>query len=298
MRILVTGARGFVGGHLVPLLIDRGWEVTATDRDLDVTDRHAVEAKLEQLAPHAIVHLAAQSSVAASQKDPDLTLRVNYLGTLSVLRGAQHCGSQPRVLLIGSADQYGTTHSSSEPFTEASPLKPTSVYARSKAEADQLGVTFADVGLPIVRVRAFNHSGPGQPDSFVLSSFARQIAEIESGQREPVMRVGNLDSVRDFLDVADVVDAYVRLLDAQVEPTAYNVCSGVGVQLRVLLDALLERSTTQPRIESDPERFRPTDFSIGDASRLRAATGWEPTVPIEQTLERLLSYWRQKVSES
>jgi GDP-4-dehydro-6-deoxy-D-mannose reductase len=202
------------------------------------------------------------------------------------------------VLLIGSADQYGTTDSSSEPFTEASPLKPTSVYARSKAEADQLGVTFADVGLPIVRVRAFNHSGPGQPDSFVLSSFARQIAEIESGQREPVMRVGNLDSVRDFLDVADVVDAYVRLLDAQVEPTAYNVCSGVGVQLRVLLDALLERSTTQPRIESDPERFRPTDFSIGDASRLRAATGWEPTVPIEQTLERLLSYWRQKVSES
>ncbi len=298
MRILVTGARGFVGGHLVPLLIDRGWEVTATDRDLDVTDRHAVEAKLEQLAPHAIVHLAAQSSVAASQENPDLTLRVNYLGTLSVLRGAQHCGSQPRVLLIGSADQYGTTHSSSEPFTEASPLKPTSVYARSKAEADQLGVTFADVGLPIVRVRAFNHSGPGQPDSFVLSSFARQIAEIESGQREPVMRVGNLDSVRDFLDVADVVDAYVRLLDAQVEPTAYNVCSGVGVQLRVLLDALLERSTTQPRIESDPERFRPTDFSIGDASRLRAATGWEPTVPIEQTLERLLSYWRQKVSES
>jgi GDP-4-dehydro-6-deoxy-D-mannose reductase len=280
------------------LLIDRGWEVTATDRDLDVTDRHAVEAKLTQLAPHAIVHLAAQSSVAASQKDPDLTLRVNYLGTLSVLRGAQHCGSQPRVLLIGSADQYGTTDSSSEPFTEASPLKPTSVYARSKAEADQLGVTFADVGLPIVRVRAFNHSGPGQPDSFVLSSFARQIAEIESGQREPVMRVGNLDSVRDFLDVADVVDAYVRLLDAQVEPTAYNVCSGVGVQLRVLLDALLERSTTQPRIESDPERFRPTDFSIGDASRLRAATGWEPTVPIEQTLERLLSYWRQKVSES
>ncbi len=280
------------------MLIDRGWEVTATDRDLDVTDRHAVEAKLEQLAPDAIVHLAAQSSVAASQEDPDLTLRVNYLGALSVLRGAQHCGSQPRVLLIGSADQYGTTPSSSEPFTEASPLRPTSAYARSKAEADQLGVTFADLGLPIVRVRAFSHSGPGQPDSFVLSSFARQIAEIESGQREPVMRVGNLDSVRDFLDVADVVDAYVRLLDAQVEPTAYNVCSGVGIQLRVLLDALLERSTTQPRIESDPERFRPTDFSIGDASRLRAATGWEPTVPIEQTLERLLSYWRQKVSES
>jgi GDP-4-dehydro-6-deoxy-D-mannose reductase len=297
VRVLVTGAQGFVGRHLVPLLIDRGWEVTATDRDLDVTDRIAVEAKLTQLKPQAVVHLAAQSSVAASHEDPDLTLRVNYLGALSVLRGAQHCGSRPRVLLIGSADQYGTTHLGSEPFTEASPLRPTSAYARSKAEADQLGEQFADLGLPIVRIRAFNHSGPGQPDSFVLASFARQIAEIEIGQREPVMRVGNLDSVRDFLDVADVVDAYIRLLDAQVEPTAYNVCSGVGVQLSVLLEALLERASIRPRIEPDPERFRPTDFSVGDASRLRAATGWEPTVPIEQTLDRLLSYWRQQVSE-
>jgi GDP-4-dehydro-6-deoxy-D-mannose reductase len=298
VRILVTGARGFVGGHLVPLLIDRGWEVTATDRDLDVTDRSAVEAKLNDVMPQAIVHLAAQSSVAASLEDPALTLRVNYLGALSVLRGAQHCSSQPRVLLVGSADQYGTTDLGSEPFTEESPLRPTSPYARSKAEADQLGATFADVGLQIVRIRSFNHSGPGQPDSFVLSSFARQIAEIEAGQREPVLRVGNLESVRDFLDVGDVAEAYLRLLDPQVEPTAYNVCSGVGVQLSVLLEALLERASIRPRIECDPERFRPTDFSVGDASRLRAATRWEPVVPIEQTLDRLLNYWRQEVTAS
>jgi GDP-4-dehydro-6-deoxy-D-mannose reductase len=280
------------------LLIDRGWEVTATDRDLEVTDRNAVEAKLKQLMPQAIVHLAAQSSVAASHDEPELTLRVNYLGALSVLRGAQHCGSRPRVLLIGSADQYGTTDLGSEPFTEASPLRPSSAYARSKAEADQLGAAFAEVGLPIVRIRAFNHSGPGQPDTFVLSSFARQIAEIEVGQREPVLRVGNLESVRDFLDVGDVVEAYIRLLNPQVEPTVYNVCSGVGVQLGVLLEALLERATIRPRIECDPERFRATDFSVGDASRLRAATGWEPVVPIEQTLDRLLNYWRQAVTES
>jgi nucleoside-diphosphate-sugar epimerase len=280
------------------LLDDRGWEVTATDRDLDVTDRIAVEAKLKQLMPQAIIHLAAQSSVAASQADPALTLRVNYSGTLSVLRGAQHCGSQPRVLLIGSADQYGTASPGSEPFTEASPFQPASAYARSKAQADELGATFAGLGLPIVRVRAFSHSGPGQPDSFVLSSFARQIAEIDAGQREPILRVGNLDSVRDFLDVADVVDAYVRLLDPQVEATAYNVCSGVGLQLSVLLEALLERASIRPQIESDPERFRPTDYSVGDASRLRTATGWEPRVPIEQTLERLLSDWRQRVSAS
>jgi GDP-4-dehydro-6-deoxy-D-mannose reductase len=254
------------------LLIDRGWEVTATDRELEFTDRNAVEAKLKQLMPQAIIHLAAQSSVAASHDEPELTLRVNYLGALSVLRGAQHCGSRPRVLLIGSADQYGTTDLGSEPFTEASPLRPSSAYARSKAEADHLGAAFAEVGLPIVRIRAFNHSGPGQPDTFVLSSFARQIAEIEVGQREPVLRVGNLESVRDFLDVGDVVEAYIRLLNPQVEPTVYNVCSGVGVQLGVLLEALLERATIRPRIECDPERFRATDFSVGDASRLRAAT--------------------------
>jgi GDP-4-dehydro-6-deoxy-D-mannose reductase len=280
------------------LLIDRGWEVTATDRELDVVDCDAVEAKLKQLMPQAIVHLAAQSSVAASHDDPARTHRVNYLGALSVLQGAQHCSSRPRVLLIGSADQYGTADPGSEPFTEESPLRPVSAYARSKAEADQLGAAFADAGLPVVRVRAFNHSGPGQADAFVLSSFARQIAEIETGQREPVLRVGNLDSVRDFLDVTDVVDAYVRLLDPRVEPTAYNVCSGVGIRLGVLLEALLERATLRPAVERDSARFRPTDFSVGDANRLRAATGWKPVVPIERTLDRLLSDWRKKVTES
>jgi len=186
VRVFVTGARGFVGGHLIPRLLKEGFEVTATDRDLDVCDRAAVEAKLKQVAPEAIVHLAAQSSVAASTGDPERTHRINTGGALSILEGALRCGSRPRVLLIGSADQYGTAVPGSPPFTEDSPLAPASAYASSKTEAEQLGTSFIDAGLEIVRIRAFSHSGPGQSDAFALSSFARQIAEIEAGRREPV----------------------------------------------------------------------------------------------------------------
>ena len=298
MRVFVTGARGFVGRHLVPRLLDEGFEVTATDRDLDVSDRAAVDARLKQVKPEAIVHLAAQSSVAASTEDPERTHHINYGGALSVLEGALRCGSRPRVLLIGSADQYGSAGPGSPPFREDSPLAPASEYARSKTEAERLGTSFLDAGLEVVRIRAFSHSGPGQSDAFALSSFARQIAEIEAGRRKPVLWVGNLDSVRDYLDVDDVVEAYLRLLDPDVAADIYNVASGVGTRLGELLDALLDLADQRPSIERDPERFRPADCSIGDASRLRAATGWKPAVPIERTLERLLDDWRRKIKES
>jgi nucleoside-diphosphate-sugar epimerase len=298
VRVFVTGARGFVGGHLIPRLLNEGFEVTATDRDLDVCDRAAVEAKLKQVLPEAIVHLAAQSSVAASAVDPEQTYRINTGGTLSVLEGALRCARRPRVLLIGSADQYGSARPGSPPFTEDSPLAPASAYARSKTEAERLGTSFGNQGLEVVRVRAFSHSGPGQSDVFALSSFARQAAEIEAGRREPVLRVGNLDAVRDYLDVADVVEAYLRLLDPDVPADIYNVASGVGTRLGDLLDVLLDLADPRASIERDPERFRPADCSVGDASRLRNATGWRPTVPIERMLERLLDDWRRKINES
>ena len=298
MRVFVTGARGFVGRHLVPRLLDKGFEVTATDRDLDVCDRAAVEAKLKQEPPEAIVHLAAQSSVAASAADPERTHRINTGGTLSILEGALRCGRQPRILLIGSADQYGSAAPGSAPFTEDSPLAPTSAYARSKTEAEQLGTSFADRGLEVVRIRAFSHCGPGQSDMFALSSFARQIAEIQADRRDPVLRVGNLDSERDYLDVDDVVEAYLRLLDPDVAADIYNVASGVGTRLGDLLDALLDLAYLRPSIECDPERVRPADCSVGDASRLRAATGWKPAVTTERMLERLLDDWRRMVNAS
>jgi GDP-4-dehydro-6-deoxy-D-mannose reductase len=296
VRVFVTGARGFVGGHLVPRLIDEGCDVTATDLELDVTDRAGVAARLKQARPEAIVHLAAQSSVAASVEEPDETHRINYGGALSVLEGALCCGGRPRVLLIGSADQYGSARPGSAPFSEASPLAPASAYARSKAEAERLGTSFTERGLEVVRIRAFSHSGPGQSDAFALASFARQIAEIEAGRCAPVLRVGNLDSVRDFLDVDDVVEAYVRLLDPDVPADIYNVASGVGQRLGDLLDALLDLADRRASIESDPERVRPADHLVGDASRLRAATGWKPAVPITSMLERLLDDWRRKLN--
>lgn len=298
MHALVTGAEGFVGRHLQPLLVANGWRVSPYDLDLDVVDPIAVQQAFDRDRPDAVIHLAAQASVRQSQTAPALTHRVNYLGTLSVLRAALHCASRPRLLLIGSGDQYGTAAPGSAPFTEDSPLHPRSAYSQSKAEAEQLAGLYADAGVDVVRVRAFNHAGAGQAPIYVMSSFARQIAQIELGQREPVIRVGNLESVRDIIDVDDVVAAYRLLLDRSVPPDVYNVAGGVGRSIGELLDALLAIANERPTIEVDPALVRPTDYSVGDASRLRAATGWKPTIPIEVTLSRVLDYWRRELSDS
>lgn len=296
MRALITGAGGFVGHHLAPHLASEGWEIRGYDLDLDVVDRDAVRAAFLRDRPDAVVHLAAQSSVRVSRDRPTLTHRVNYLGTLSVLHAALACPTRPRVLLIGSADQYGTTSPGSRPFDEDSPLRPRSAYGRSKAEADQLGAAFAGSGLEVVRVRAFNHTGPGQPPVFAIPSFARQIAEVELGRREPVMRVGNRSSVRDVIDVRDVVDAYARLLDRAVPPGAYNVAGGVGHTIGDLLARLLAFAREKPEVVEAADLWRPTDYSVGDARKLREATGWSPKIPIETTLADVLDYWRAELS--
>ena len=296
MRVLVTGAAGFVGGHLIPRLEAEGASVEATDREVDVSDAGAVEELVARVAPDAVIHLAAQSSIAASWREPALTFRVNFLGARCVLAALERRAPSARLLLVGSGDQYGTAKPGAPAFRESDPLRPPSPYSRTKAAADLLGADFARRGLDVVRVRAFNHAGPGQSDAFVLSSFARQTAEMESGLREPLLRVGNLDSVRDFLDIADVVDAYVRLLDPTAAPAGvYNVASGVGGRIGDLLDALLSHARVRPRVEVDPERVRPTDLSVGDASRLREATGWAPRVPFERTIESALSDWRARL---
>jgi len=296
VRVFVTGAEGFVGGHLLPRLESDGHDVVATDRELDVGDAAAVDAFVAKLRPDAIVHLAAVSSVPESRREPTLTYRVNFLGTRSILAAATRHAPDSRVLLVGSSDEYGSAEPDAPAFTEASPLRPESPYSRTKAAASLLGADFAERGLGVVRVRAFNHTGPGQSDVFVVSSFARQLAEIESGRREPLMRVGNLDSVRDFLDVRDVVEAYVRLLEPGVPPAVYNVASGRGLRIGAILERLCSFATRRPTIETDPARMRPTDRSVGDASRLRAATGWEPRVAFDDTLAELLQDWRRRIS--
>jgi len=295
VKVLVTGAAGFVGRRLVPRLVSTGFEVTACDLEVDVTDATAVERVLKRSRPDAVVHLAALSSVAASMNDPASCFRANYLGTRCLLRGIREFAPRSRVLLIGSSEQYDLSQPGAVPTREEEPLSPRSPYARSKAAAEQLGSEAARAGLDVVRVRAFNHTGAGQSDTFAASSFARQVTEIAAGRREPVMRVGNLDSVRDFLDVSDVIEAYVALLDASVPADIYNVASGTGVSLRSILETLLELSGVSPRIEKDPARMRPTDWVVGDASRLRAATGWQPRIALRETLDGLLGAWRSQL---
>jgi GDP-4-dehydro-6-deoxy-D-mannose reductase len=292
MRVLVTGASGFVGQRLLPRLEREGWAVTAHDREVDVTEPEAVATALKAARPDAIIHLAALSSVADSVRDPSATYRVNYVGTRVLLEAIERHAADARLLLVGSGDAYAPTAPGDPPRHESDPLRPRSPYARSKAAAEQLAGLAAERGLDVLRIRAFNHTGAGQDRRFVAPDFASQIVEIGAGRREPEMRVGNLDSIRDFMHVDDVVDAYVRLLDPSVPPRIYNIASGQGTPIRTLLETLCELADVWPKVETDPERHRPTDAMVGDASRLREATGWKPAVPLRDTLQELLDYWR------
>jgi GDP-4-dehydro-6-deoxy-D-mannose reductase len=295
MRVYVTGARGFVGPRLVAHLAGRDDEVLGAERETDVCDAAALCEEIAAAAPDAVVHLAAQSSVAASFRDPDASFRTNYQGSLNLLRCVEQCAPAARVLLVGSADQYGGQQPGAPALRETDPLSPSSPYARSKAAAEALGERWNERGGRVVMTRSFNHTGPGQADHFVAPSLARQVAEIAAGQREPQLQVGNLDSVRDFLHVDDVIEAYAALLEPAVEPGVYNVASGQPRRIRELLDALLARFAVEPRIEVDRERFRPTDQLLGDATRLRQATGWRPSRDFAQIVSDLAADWRERV---
>ena len=298
MRIFVTGASGFVGRVLTPRLEVAGHQVIGADREVDVTDSAALTGALRVHRPDAIVHLAAMSSVALSWAQPEECFRLNFLGTRTLLRAVEAICPSARVLLIGSADQYAPTAAGSRGIDEQTPLRPQSPYARSKAAAELLGQSAAARGLDVVRIRAFNHTGPGQPDHFVVSSFARQVADIRRGRQDPVLRVGNLESVRDFLHVQDVLDAYLALLDSTVPAEVYNVASEQAVSIQEVLDRLIAMAGIHPSIETDPDRWRPTDWLVGDASKLRAATGWKPRICLETILRELYENWLANESAS
>ena len=294
----MTGARGFAGTWLAPRLERAGHVVERFEPGADVCDAAAVDTSLARARPDAVVHLAALTSVARSFAEPEAAARVNYLGTLHVLRAAARRAPGARVLLVTSSEIYGHAPLPFDPAgcDEGAPLRPASPYARSKAAADALGAAWAARGLDVVRARPFNHTGPGQPDDFVASGFARQLAEIEAGRRPAELEVGNLDAVRDFLDVEDVAEAYLRLLDRAVPRGAYNVARGVAVAVRELLDGLLAHSAVRPAVRVDRGRWRPADASVGNAARLRRLTGWTPRVSLRDTLERLLAHWRAQLS--
>ena len=318
MRLLVTGVAGFGGRHLVRRLASAaGAEIHGGDRTdpgavrddaglgpllasyraAEITDAAEVAAWVRDVRPDAIAHLAAQASGADSLLDPAQTYRVNVLGTLHVLEAVRVHAPEAAVLLVGSADVYGSG-APGELLREEAPLKPRNPYALSKASGDALGALYAETyGLRVVRTRTFSHTGPGQRPRFALASFADQIARIDAGLRGPEVRVGNLDGVRDYGDVRDVVRAYEALLLRGEAGQVYNVCTGVGHPLSSLLDLLLSVSGVRAEVVRDPERVRVRDAGhlVGDPSRLRERTGWRAEIPIEQTLADLYRDARERV---
>lgn len=312
-RALVTGAGGFVGPHLVAALAAAGDEVWTTDRTptphpaldpdrhivCDLADDEAVRALVVRTRPDRVFHLASQSSVAQSFTAPRETLLGNLGAACNVLEALRHDAPQARLLVVGSAEQYGNVPEAELPIRETAPFRPASPYAVSKVAQEHLAVQYATAfGLDVVLARSFNHSGPGQSERFVLPGFARQVARAEAGLQDPVLAVGNLDVWRDFLDVRDVVRAYLLLAERGERGTAYNVCSGVAHRVRDLLDALLTRARRPLVVEVDPARWRAADLPVlrGDASKLRERTGWEPRIPFDTTLGDILDDWRARIA--
>jgi GDP-4-dehydro-6-deoxy-D-mannose reductase len=310
--VLITGAGGFVGRHLIDHLErETGWSVAGVDfragnagertRILacDLLDRTLVNRVIETHRPDVIVHLAAQSYVPKAFASPGETIANNVIAQVNVLEACRAATVFPLVLVIGSSEEYGFVRPDEMPVGEDQPFRPGNPYAVSKIAQDMSGLQYAlAFGMRIVRLRPFNHAGPGQSDRFVLSNFARQVAEAEAGIIEPVVLTGDLTAERDFLDVRDVVRAYRLAIDRAQPGEVYNVASGTSHPVGALLEQLVGMATVKIEIRHDPARSRPSDVPriVGDASKFRQATGWEPLIPIEQTLRDTLDYWRANVS--
>jgi GDP-4-dehydro-6-deoxy-D-mannose reductase len=320
MRLLITGITGFVGSHMAEYALAHGAEVFGSSRwrsrteniehlrsqikliECDLRDLASVRGLLETAEPTHVVHLAAQSFVGASWQTPAETLSTNIISQVNLLEGIRRFTIAPRVLVVGSSEEYGFVCPDELPIRETNPLRPLSPYAVSKVAQDMMGYQyFMSYGLPIIRTRAFNHEGPRRGEVFVTSNFAKQVAEIEVGMREPTMSVGDLTPRRDFSDVRDVVRGYWLLLERGEPGEVYNLCSGRSWAIRQVLEFLLEQSRVKRiAVETDPARLRPSDVMIleGDSSKIRKATGWEVEIPFERTLRDLLAYWRQRTMSS
>lgn len=317
-RILITGADGFVGRWLVEGLGQQmpdahiiGASSAAPvmegveGRACDVTDRAATDALIAGSRPDAVVHLAALSSVTQAQDAPLETWNVNLTGTLNLADAVLAHVPQARFLFAGSSESYGATFARwPGPLDEDAPLSPNNPYAASKAAADlAVGALAASEGLHAVRFRPFNHTGPGQDERFVIPAFASQIARIEGGRQEPVMQVGDLRARREFLDVRDIVNAYIAAL-TRPEPlpdgTVLNLATGNPIPVGDMLNQLIAMSQQEIAVKVDPERVRgeETPFAGGDARRAADLLGWTPIFSLRKTLESVLTYWRKSTAVS
>lgn len=304
MRVLILGATGFAGRHLADQLLEQGHEVVGAARRVggggpggcrllrcDVTRREEVRAALEESAASAVVLLAGISSPPAAQADPEAAYRVHALGAVHLLAEAAARSPAPRVLLVTSSEVYGEVSPADLPLREEAPLCPTTIYAASKAAADLAARAFArSSGADVVRVRAFNHTGPGQRRDFVCADFAAQVAAIAAGRRAPRIEVGNLDAERDFTDVRDIVRGYAAALVRGRAGEVYNLCSGRPRRIGAILDELCQLAGVRPEVRVAPERRRRAEVPAywGSPAKAEAELGWRPEIPWRRTLADLL----------
>lgn len=311
-KALIIGAAGFVGGYLAGHLRERrGMEVSVTklpreefrgdsDRvyNLNILNKEEIVSLLFEARPDYIFHLAAQSSVGVAWKNPSLTIDINIKGSVNVMDAIRELYYKPRILLIGSGEEYGHIEEGEIPIREENRIRPGNIYAATKACQNMIGNLYAQAyDMEVMMVRAFNHIGPSQASIFVVSDFCRQVAEIEKGIREPVMYVGNLDARRDFTDVRDVVEAYGLLAEHGRPGETYNVGRGKAVSIREILDMVIALSGHDIKIEIDKNKLRPVDVPIieADISKISSLTGWKPKIPLKQTIEETLNYWRRTI---
>lgn len=306
-KILIIGGAGFVGGYLSDILLENGFEVHSTclpnekisnsackAYNLDILNKNEISEILEKVKPDIIYHLAAQSSVALSWKNPQMTVDINIKGSLNVLDALRDSGLDSRIILIGSGEEYGYIRNC--PVTEEEPVRAGNIYAVTKACQSMIGSIYARAyKMNIVMVRAFNHIGAGQLPQFVVSDFCKQTAEIEKGLKAPEICVGNLEAKRDFTDVHDIVRAYMLLGEKGKSGELYNVGSGHAIAIREILDMIISQSTANIKVTVDPNRLRPSDIPIieADISKIKADTGWKPEIPVEETIKNILDYWRR-----
>jgi GDP-4-dehydro-6-deoxy-D-mannose reductase len=300
-RLLVTGRSGFVGTVLAERIAAThagAWKLADIPDRLDLRDAEETRALIEATCPDAVVHLAAQSAVPDSVRDPETTLRVNVLGTLNLLQALTGCGFRGRLLYVGSGDIYGHVPAEALPIDETRLPRPRNPYAVSKLAAEALCWQWhVSEGRDLVLARPFNHIGPGQSDRFAVSSFARQIAEIRLGKREPRILAGNLDATRDFTDVRDVADAYLALLEQGESGEIYNVCSGVERSIRSMLELLMALGGVRAPVEQDSGRLRHSEQPrmCGDPGKIVSSTGWRPATPLETSLRDALVHWEREI---
>ncbi len=314
-KALITGISGFAGSFLAPLLLEESFEVYGTHiaadlknldsikkdlrlEKLDLLNKKDTEKYVDKVNPDVVFHLAALTSPSESFNDPAGIFTNNVTAQINVLEAIRHANITPRIIIVSSAEVYGIVSKEDLPLSESAPFKPGNPYAVSKIAQDYLGLQYnLSYNMDIVRVRPFNHVGPRQTPRFVISAFAKQIAEIESKKMPPVLKVGNLDSKKDFTDVRDMVRAYLALIEKGKSGEVYNAGSGKSHKIGEILDKLLSLSTIKIDIETDPSRLHPNDVPdiYSNNSKIYQATGWKPEIPLEKTLKDTLDYWREPI---